>query len=109
MVKRGGKEVITVEIFRETYDIMRANAEKKHWNTKDYINTVLAEVIEKDKFLQTYAPYLFKVGFNDNILFIKDSKVDKTAEIYLKDRVLYCNLCESRTAFTYIMPLPCLK
>jgi hypothetical protein len=26
MVKRGGKEVITVEIFKETYDVMKANA-----------------------------------------------------------------------------------
>jgi hypothetical protein len=40
MVKRGGKEVITVEVFKETYDAMKAIATKKHWSTKDYINTV---------------------------------------------------------------------
>ena len=40
MVKRGGKEVITVEIFKETYDTMKAIATKKHWSTKNYINNV---------------------------------------------------------------------
>lgn len=96
MVKRGGKEVVTVEIFKETYELMKSNAERMRWNTKEYINTVLAEAIERDKFLQTYAPFLSKVGYQDNILFIRDAKVGKTAEIYLKDRALYCGLCESK-------------
>lgn len=29
MVKCGGKEVITAEIFKETYDVMKTSAEKK--------------------------------------------------------------------------------
>ena len=96
MVKRGGKEVITVEIFRDTYEIMKSEAERKRWNTKDYINSVLKDAIERDKFLQAYAPYLSKVGYEGNILFIKDSKLGKVAEIYLRDRTLYCNVCESK-------------
>jgi hypothetical protein len=35
---------------------MKIIANKKHWSTKDYINTVLVEAIERDKFLQSYAP-----------------------------------------------------
>jgi hypothetical protein len=96
MVKRGGKEVITVEIFKDTYDRMKASAEKMRWNTKEYINSVLSESIERDRFLQSYAPFLSKVGYQDNILFIRDAKLAKTAEIYLKDRALYCGLCESK-------------
>lgn len=96
MVKRGGKEVVTVEIFKETYDLMKANAERMRWNTKEYINSVLSEAIDRDKFLQSYAPFLSRVGYQDNILFIRDSKMGKTAEIYLKDRALYCGLCESK-------------
>jgi hypothetical protein len=88
--------VITVEIFRDTYEIMKSEAERKRWNTKDYINSVLKEAIERDKFLQAYAPYLLKVGYEGNILFIKDSKLRKTAEIHLRDRTLYCNICESK-------------
>lgn len=108
MVKRGGKEVITVEIFKETYDVMKSSAERKRWNTKDYINTILREAIERDKFLQAYAPYLLKVGYEDNILFIRDSKMAKTAEIYLRDRMLYCNICESKDCshIHYALALP---
>lgn len=96
MVKRGGKDVITVEIFKQTYDMMKANAEKLRWNTKEYINSVLTEAIERDKFLQTYAPNLSKVGYQDNILFIRDAKAGKTADVFLKDKVLYCGLCSSK-------------
>lgn len=96
MVKRGGKEVITVEIFKGTYDTMKAIATKKHWSTKDYINNVLLEAIERDKFLYSYAPSLSKVGYEGNILFIRDAKLRKTAEISLRDRSLYCNVCNSK-------------
>jgi hypothetical protein len=96
LVKRGGKEVITVEIFKQTYDTMKTNAEKLKWNTKEYINSILAEAIERDRFLQTYAPSLSKVGYQDNILFIRDAKAGKTADVFLKDKVLYCGLCESK-------------
>ena len=108
MVRRGGREVITVEIFKETYDVMKATATKKRWNTKDYINTVLTEAIERDKFLQTYAPFLSKIGFEDNILFVRDSKLGKTAEVYLRDRTLYCNVCDSKDCLHihYALALP---
>jgi hypothetical protein len=81
MVKRGGKEVITVEIFKKTYDAMKHVATRKRWSAKDYINAVLMEAIERDKFLQSYAPSLSKVGYEDDILFIRDAKIGKTAEV----------------------------
>jgi hypothetical protein len=96
MVKRGGKEVITVEIFKETYGTMKAIATKKHWSTKNYINNVLLEAIERDKFLYSYAPSLSKLGYEDNILFIRDAKLGKTTEISLRNRSLYCNVCNSK-------------
>jgi hypothetical protein len=108
MVKRGGKEVITVEIFKETYDTMKVIATRKRWSAKDYINTVLMEAIERDKFLQSYAPSLSKVGYKDDILFIRDIKLGKTAEIYLRDRSLYCNVCECKDCvhIHYALALP---
>ena len=108
MVKRGGKEVITVEIFKETYDAMKVVAARKRWSAKDYINTVLMEAIERDKFLRSYAPSLSKVGYEDDILFIRDTRLGKTAEIYLRDRSLYCNVCESNDCvhIHYALALP---
>jgi hypothetical protein len=108
LVKRGGKEVVTVEIFKETYEVMKSVAEKKRWNTKEYINSVLKEAIDREKFLQAYAPFLLRVGYEGNVLFIKDSKVGKTAEIFLREQVLYCNLCESKDCIHihYSLALP---
>jgi hypothetical protein len=108
MARRGGKEVITVEIFKETYDVMKSAAEKRRWNTKEYINSVLKDAIDREKFLQAYAPFLVKVGYEGNTLFIKDSKIDRTAEIYLRDRTLYCNACESKDCMHihYALALP---
>lgn len=108
MVKRGGKEVITVEIFKETYEAMKVIANKKRWSTKDYINTALVEAIERDKFLQSYAPSLSKIVYEDDTLFIRDAKLGKTAEIYLRNRVLYCNVCECKDCvhIHYALALP---
>ena len=108
MVKRGGKEIITVEIFKETYDAMKIIATRKRWSAKDYVNTVLMEAIERDKFLHSYAPPLSRVGYQDNILFIRDAKLGKTAEIFLRDRSLYCNVCESKDCvhIHYALALP---
>jgi hypothetical protein len=108
LVKRGGKEVVTVEIFKETYEVMKSVAVKKRWNTKEYINSVLKEAIDREKFLQAYAPFLLRVGYEGNVLFIKDSKMGKTAEIFLREQVLYCNLCESKdcTHIHYSLALP---
>ena len=109
MVKRGGKEIITVEIFKETYDAMKIIATRKRWSAKDYVNTVLMEAIERDKFLHSYAPPLSRVGYQDNILFIRDAKLGKTAEIFLRDRSIYCNVCESKDCVHITMLSPCQK
>jgi hypothetical protein len=108
MVKRGGKEVITVEIFKETYDIMKLNAGKKHWNVKDYVNSVLLEAIERDRFLQSYAPSLSKIGYEGSILFIRDARKNETTEIYLRERALYCNVCDEKDCvhIHYALALP---
>ncbi len=88
--------MITVEIFKETYDIMKTMATKKRWNTKDFINMIIAEAIKRDKFLHAYAPFLCRIGFENDILVVRDTKLNTTAEIYLRDRTLYCNVCESK-------------
>lgn len=108
LVRRGGKEVVTVEIFRETYEIMKSVAQKNRWNTKDYINSVLEGAVDRDKFLKAYMPFLSKVAYESNTLFIKDSKTKKTAEVQLRERMLSCNICESNDCIHihYALALP---
>ena len=87
---------------------MKVVAARKRWSAKDYINTVLMEAIERDKFLRSYAPSLSIVSYEDDIQFIRDTKLGKTAEIYLRDRSLYCNVCESKDCvhIHYALALP---
>ena len=108
LVRRGGKEVVTVEIFKETYEIMKSVAQKNRWNTKDYINSVLQGAVETDKFLKAYMPFLSKVAYESNTLFIKDSKTKQIAEVQLRDRMLFCNVCESNDCIHihYALALP---
>ncbi len=74
---------------------MKTIATKKRWNAKDFINMILAEAIERDKFLHAYAPFLCRIEFENDILVVRDTKLNTAAEIYLLDRTLYCNVCES--------------
>ena len=99
---------MTVEIFKETYDIMKSVARKNRWNTKEYINSVLQGVVVREKFLKVYMPFLHKVGFESNILFVRDSKLQNTAEVHLRDRTLSCNICESKDCIhvQYALALP---
>jgi hypothetical protein len=87
---------------------MKVIATRRRWNAKDYINTVLTESIERDKFLQSYALSLVRVGHEEDIRFIRDAKLGKTAEIYLRDRSLYCNVCVSKDCvhIHYALALP---
>lgn len=96
MVKRAGREVVTVEIYKDTYDIMKKTAEENRYETKTYINEILVMNIEKDQFLKKYAPYLEKVGFRDNVLILKDSKKVEYIEVFLKNDKLYCSADEDK-------------
>jgi hypothetical protein len=51
---------------------------------------------QRERFLQSYAPSLSKIGYEHNILSIRDMKRNKIAEIYLRDRTLCCNICKSK-------------
>jgi len=109
MVKRGGKEVITVEIFKETYDAMKVVAARKRWSAKDYINTVLMEAIERDKFLRSYAPSLSKVGYEDDILFIRDKSLAKPRRYTFATALGTVMSANLRTVSISTMLLPCQK
>lgn len=90
MVRRGGREVVTVEIYKENYDYFRDHAQKYKRETKDYINEILELNVEKDKMLQKYAPGLEVIGVPNEVLYIKDHKQDKIVEIRMKNGKLYC-------------------
>ena len=56
-----------------------------------FVNDLLSDVLDKDEFLKHFAPYLSIIDIVDNILYIKDSKIKHSIEIYLKNGSLYCD------------------
>ena len=88
MVIRAGREVITIEIYKEIHDsyLSRARAENptSKPQIKHIINENLLMNLEKYEMLKKYAPYLSKVGMQDDTLFIKDSKNNSIVEVRMK-------------------------
>lgn len=60
-----------------------------------FVNDLLTDVLDKDEFLQRYAPMLSLEGYSYNCLYIKDEKRQATAEIYRYDNKIKCTLCDS--------------
>ncbi len=63
------------------------------WGT--FVQQLIVDTLDKEDFLSRIAPGFESLGIHNNILFIKDSKRNGTAEIYLKDSELYCEMDKS--------------
>jgi hypothetical protein len=68
----------------------------------------LQGVVEREKFLRAYMPFLSMIGSEANVLFIRDSKTKKISEVHLRDRMLWCSVCESSDCIHvhYALALP---
>jgi len=100
-------EVIT-KIKKKFIEKQQRNVLDESKKIGSFVNDLLIEVLEKDEFLSIMMPYYSLIGIQDNILFIKDEKSKKIAEVYLKDLTLYCELDESQDCehihFAYAIP-----
>ncbi len=91
MVKRGGKEIKTVEIYEETYKYYKKKAEENRYDIKEIINELLDDLIKKEMFLSRIAPFLSVESTELDKMILKDSKKREFIDIFLKDCVLYCD------------------
>lgn len=110
---KGAQNVtIRAEVFAK---IKQKFQEKQQRNALDenkkigsFVNDLLVDVLEKDEFLSIMMPYYSPIGIHDNILFIRDERNKKVAEIYLKDHLLYCDLDKTQDCehihFAYAIP-----
>lgn len=60
-----------------------------------YVNDLLELYLDKEEFLAKIAPHLDYKGKGEDVLYIKDHRKGKTAEIYIKDMELWCDLDRS--------------
>jgi len=88
------KRLPTVAIEQEIYALAKDHAEAKGIPLVKFVNDMLLLNIEKDRFLRAYAP---KLSFNGiasdgSSLFIRDERLDRTAQVFLRDGHLYCDV-----------------
>jgi len=73
-----------------------------------YVNDLLTEVLDKDDMIRRMAPHLSLSAVSPSVLFIKDQRGGKTAEVYLHDQQLYCEVDKSKTCehvhFAFAIP-----
>lgn len=84
----------TVAISEPVYSKAKAKAEARGMTLIDYVNEILLLNVEKDDFLKRYAPYIEAITVGNTIV-LRDHKINKVAEIYMKNGMLYCSHDES--------------
>ena len=105
-----GHKTITVKesLFKELERVWKEKGQNKYRSFSSWVSELLGYVLERDGIIRLCAPYLQSVGADDNILYIKDHKLKKIAEISIKHSNLYCNICRSEycihTAFSIAIP-----
>lgn len=88
------KRMPTVAIQEQIYSKAKAKAEEKGMTLLEYVNETLLLNVEKDDFLKGYAPYIEKINVGQTLV-LRDHKVNKLVEVFLKNNILYCSLDES--------------
>jgi hypothetical protein len=92
MVKRAGRQVVTVEIFKDTYDSLKKSAEERRNTTKEFVNTMLINSLLRLHYLIEIAPELSIDSYEDNRITLKDSKARRLIDVYQKDKEFFCDL-----------------
>lgn len=107
-VKRGGRSVVTVEIFLENYEKLKKRAIQKRLNIKEYVNDFLKVYIEKEEFLTRVAPSLSVDSYEGNRITLKDVKKKILVDVFYVNGELQCEADQSNncihTKFIWMIP-----
>ncbi|SMH71315.1 hypothetical protein [Candidatus Nitrosotalea okcheonensis] len=88
-IKDKQKRKPTVAIEEAIYQKVKSKAKEKGLSLVDYVNETLLLNAEKDDFLKRYAPFLEKISVGETLI-LKDHKIGKLVEVYLKQNKMYC-------------------
>ncbi len=100
-----GKKLHTVNIKDEVYHEAKSLVQKKGGTFTDYVNETLSSQIDRDKFVRMYAYHVTEDYISDNAIYLKDSKLNQTAIVTLKEFAdtdldnsgiyAFCEICDS--------------
>jgi hypothetical protein len=80
---------------RAKWEVTKTRDPKTNQEFGGFVNDLLNDILDKDEFLQRYAPMLSLEGYSYNCLYIKDARRRVTAEIYRHDNKIKCTLDNS--------------
>jgi hypothetical protein len=107
-VRRGGRNVVTVEIFIENYEKMKQRAIQKRLNIKEYVNDFLQLYLEKEEFLSWVAPSLSVDSYEGNRITLKDTNKKVLVDVFYSSGELQCDVDQSNncihTKFIWMIP-----
>jgi len=92
--EKSKKRPPTIAIDEALYKRLKERAAQKRIDLQSYANNVLEMNLTKDEFLKMYAPHLSRRDIIDNCLIIWDDMRRKTAEVWLREQNLFCELCQ---------------
>jgi hypothetical protein len=90
MVKRGGKDIVTVDVYRENYIALKAKATKERYDMKEYINHILKSYLDKGYLIEEMAPHLNIDSIQDNTITLKDNKTKNLVDVLYVGGELQC-------------------
>jgi hypothetical protein len=90
VVIRGGRKVVTVEVFAENYERIKIKASQKKQNIKEYVNDLLGVYLEKEDFIHLIAPSLSIDSYEGNRITVKDVKEKVLVDVFYKNGDLQC-------------------
>lgn len=107
-VRRGGRNVVTVEIFVENYEKMKQRAMQKRLNIKEYVNDFIQLYLEKEEFLSRVAPSLSVDSYEGNRITLKDTNKKVLVDVFYSSGELQCDVDQSNncihTKFIWMIP-----
>ena len=74
----------------------KVRSEKLAKSFSKYVNDLILETIEADENLSLSAPFMQKIGLQDNSIMIKDNKIGRIVEVQVHGKDLICMLDESK-------------
>lgn len=91
MVRRGKKEIVTVDVYKENYIPLKHEAHAKRYGVAEYVNHKLQLALERERFLHSYAPHLSVDSCEGDIIVIRDDSIRGFVELRLRDNSLQCD------------------
>ena|SRR5579875_1181314 len=73
-----------------------------------YVNDLIMDRIEADEALSRVAPFMQKIGLQDNSIMLRDNKLGRMVEVQIRGKELICFLCQkndcAHVGFSYAIP-----